>query len=60
MFFISFLEEILYNPNMRLEKLDIFRGIAIVLMVLFHLNYSLVYIFGIETLNFSTIFWYII
>ena len=42
---------------MRLERLDILRGIAIVLMVVFHLNYSLVNIFSIEILNFSTDFW---
>jgi len=29
-------------------------------MVLFHFNYSLVNIFGIEILNFSEIFWYIL
>ena len=45
---------------MRLERLDIFRGIAIVLMVVFHLNYSLVNIFSMEMLNFSEDFWYII
>lgn len=45
---------------MRFQRLDILRGIAIVLMVLFHLNYSLVNIFGIEFLNFSEIFWYIL
>lgn len=45
---------------MRLEKLDILRGIAITLMVLFHLNYSLVHIFGIEVLNISEVFWYIL
>jgi uncharacterized membrane protein len=42
---------------MRYEKLDILRGIAIVLMVLFHLNYILVHIFWIDSLNFSSIFW---
>lgn len=42
---------------MRYEKLDILRGIAIVLMVLFHLNYILVHIFWIDSLNFSFIFW---
>ncbi|MDP2090325.1 MAG: heparan-alpha-glucosaminide N-acetyltransferase [Candidatus Gracilibacteria bacterium] len=45
---------------MRLEKLDIFRGIAIVLMVLFHFNYSLVYTFDIGFLNFSDTFWFIV
>ena len=44
---------------MRLEKLDVFRAIAIVLMVIFHVNYSLVYIFNIDILNFSKIFWFI-
>lgn len=45
---------------MRLEKLDILRWIAIILMVLFHLNYSLVYIFNYEVLNFSYTFWFIL
>ena len=45
---------------MRYQYLDILRWLAIVLMVLFHLNYSLVYIFGNEILNFSEAFWYII
>ena len=45
---------------MRYEKIDILRGWAIVLMILFHLNYSLVHIFSIEILNFSEIFWYIL
>ncbi len=45
---------------MRLEKLDIFRWIAIVLMVIFHLNYSLVHIFDIWFLNFSDTFWFIV
>lgn len=45
---------------MRLEKIDILRGVAILLMVLFHLNYSLVNIFWIEILNFSNIFWFIL
>jgi uncharacterized membrane protein len=42
---------------MRYEKLDILRGIAIVLIVLFHLNYILFHIFWIDSLNFSSIFW---
>lgn len=37
-----------------------FRGVAILLMVLFHINYSLVNIFGIEFFNFSELFWYIV
>lgn len=45
---------------MRLEKLDIFRWIAIILMVIFHLNYSLVNIFGNDIINFSENFWFII
>lgn len=45
---------------MRLEKLDIFRWVAIFLMVIFHLNYSLINIFNIELLNFSETFWFII
>lgn len=43
---------------MRLERLDILRGIAIILMVLFHLNYTLVNIFHINILNVSVMFWY--
>lgn len=43
---------------MRYQYLDILRWLAIVLMILFHLNYSLVYIFGNEILNFSEVFWY--
>lgn len=45
---------------MRLEKLDILRWIAIILMVIFHLNYSLVHIFKYDVLNFSDTFWFII
>lgn len=45
---------------MRLEKLDILRGLSILLMVIFHLNYSLVNFFGIQIMNFSEIFWLII
>jgi len=44
---------------MRLQKLDIFRGIAILLMIIFHINYSLLNIFNIDALNFSKIFWFI-
>ena len=45
---------------MRIERLDILRGVAIVMMVVFHLNYSLVNIFSIDILNFSDNFWYIV
>ncbi len=41
---------------MRYEKLDIFRWIAILLMIIFHINYSLSDIFSIDFLNFSEIF----
>jgi len=44
---------------MRLQKLDIFRGVAILLMVVFHINYSLLNIFNIDALNFSELFWFI-
>lgn len=42
----------------RLPWLDILRGFAVFLMILFHLNYSLVHIFWSDILNFSEIFWY--
>ncbi len=45
---------------MRYEKLDILRGIAITLMIIFHINYSLTNIFWINFLNFSDILWIII
>jgi len=45
---------------MRLEWLDITRWIAIILMILFHLNYSLLNIFDVNLLNFSEYFWFII
>ncbi len=45
---------------MRLEKIDILRWIAIIFMVLFHLNYSLVEIFWVNTLNFNDNFWFIL
>jgi len=45
---------------MRYQYIDILRGLCILLMVLFHLNYSLVHIFGLDILNFSEIFWYIL
>lgn len=44
----------------RLPWLDILRGLALVCMILFHLNYSLVHIFFSEILNFSEYFWYIL
>lgn len=43
----------------RLPWLDILRGLAVVCMILFHLNYSLVHIFWSDILNISEIFWYI-
>ena len=43
---------------MRLQWIDTLRCSAIVLMVLFHLNYSLVHIFDLEILNFSESFWF--
>ncbi len=43
---------------MRLEKIDILRGIAIILMAIFHLNYSLLHIYNNNILNFSKIFWF--
>jgi len=42
---------------MRYQYLDILRWLCILLMVVFHLNYSLVHIFDSEILNFSEIFW---
>lgn len=45
---------------MRYDKLDILRWSAIILMIVFHINYSLLNIFSINFLNFSTFFWYII
>ena len=44
----------------RLPWLDILRGLAVVCMILFHLNYSLVHIFSSEILNFSASFWYML
>lgn len=44
---------------MRYQYIDIIRWLCILLMVVFHLNYSLVHIFQIEFLNFSETFWYI-
>lgn len=45
---------------MRLEKLDILRWIAILFMVIFHVNYSLVNLFNIQLINFSDLFWFIL
>ncbi|NDK08332.1 DUF1624 domain-containing protein [Candidatus Gracilibacteria bacterium] len=42
---------------MRYEKLDILRGIAISMMIVFHTNYVLLNIFDISFLNFSNSFW---
>ncbi len=42
----------------RLWKIDVLRGIAIIGMVLFHANYMLIHIFGVNTLNFSPLFWF--
>ena len=44
---------------MRYDKLDILRWIAISMMIVFHINYSLLNIFSISFFNFSEIFWYI-
>ena len=46
------------DTSQRLERIDILRGSAIVLMILFHLNYSLVHIFDSEILNLSEYFWF--
>jgi uncharacterized membrane protein len=45
---------------MRYEKLDILRWIAIIFMILFHINYSLLNIFWIDLLNFSELFWFFV
>jgi len=45
---------------MRLERLDIIRGIAIFLMVIFHLNYSLVNIFNSQILELPANIWFYI
>lgn len=44
---------------MRYDKLDLLRGITIIFMVIFHINYSLLNIFKINFLNFSDLFWFI-
>ncbi len=43
---------------MRLQKLDVLRGIAITGMVLFHANYILIHLFWVSSMNFSEIAWY--
>lgn len=50
----------LYNSCMRYQYIDILRGLMILLMIVFHLNYSLVNIFESEIINFSETFWYIL
>lgn len=45
---------------MRYQYIDILRWFCILFMVVFHLNYSLVVVFEIETLNISETFWYIV
>jgi len=45
---------------MRYQYLDIFRWACIVLMILFHLNYSLVNIFNSEIINVSQSFWFVV
>ncbi len=45
---------------MRYQYLDILRWLCILLMILFHLNYSLVNIFELDFLNFSESFWYVL
>ncbi|MDA9129208.1 DUF1624 domain-containing protein [Candidatus Gracilibacteria bacterium] len=49
-----------YKNILRYQYLDILRGLAIVLMILFHLNYSLIHIFNSEIFNVSETFWYIL
>lgn len=44
---------------MRYDKLDILRWIAIIMMIIFHINYSLLNIFSITYLNFSDFFWFL-
>lgn len=44
---------------MRYDKLDILRWIAIIMMIIFHINYSLLNIFSISYLNFSDFFWFL-
>lgn len=45
---------------MRYQYLDILRWLCILLMISFHLNYSLVNIFENQVLNFSETFWYLL
>lgn len=44
----------------KLAKVDILRWLAILLMIFFHLNYSLLNIFHIQILNFSELFWFVL
>ncbi len=45
---------------MRYQKLDVIRGGALIGMILFHANYILEEVFYIQTLLFSSLFWYIL
>ena len=45
---------------MRFNKLDLFRWIAIILMIIFHINYSLVNIFWIHYINKYPNVWFIV
>ena len=45
---------------MRYQSLDILRGLTIIGMVLFHVNYMLEEVFMTEIFHFSTTFWYIL
>ncbi|MBC7503488.1 DUF1624 domain-containing protein [Candidatus Gracilibacteria bacterium] len=45
---------------MRYQSLDILRGLALLGMILFHANYILEEVFYIQTLHFSSLFWYIL
>ena len=48
------------DRHQRLPWLDILRGIAVLLMILFHLNYSLVHIFWSHILDVSGGFWFLV
>ena len=45
---------------MRYKSLDALRGLSIIGMILFHMNYMLVEIFAIDVFHFSHLFWYIL
>lgn len=45
---------------MRYQSLDALRGLSIIGMILFHMNYMLVEIFVIDVFHFSHLFWYIL